>query len=520
MQTRAPLLTSNSCGRRAALRAAATGILLGLVVSACSARPHTQVIIPPSGKLLLNGVSIVDTRDGSIQDDMSVLMGQGKIVSIAPRGTIAADAAVQSVDARGKFIVPGYNDMHAHPLGSDDPSATLALMLANGITGFRQMSGSPELLRERREHTLPLTREAPNLLVMPGSILSPANAGKVESALATIREQKADGADFIKVAMAGGPVFFAALEEAKRLGLPFVGHLQQGVDAAVASKSGMHSIEHLGPGDTLLISCSRDEAALRQQVAKLPPVKGLPFRSSIVEKVFAYFFRNTIINPSTLVDDAAAARFRSILGSYDEAKCRKLAAGFVADGSWQVPTLNRARTMQFADTNEYSNDPDLRYIAADTLKDWRRVTAKYISKVPASTRETLHQMYALQTKVAKLFSDAGVHMLAGSDLGGGWVLPGFSLHQEFDELGKAGIAPLRILQMTTLNAAEFLGRSASMGTVEVGKDADLVLLEGNPVDGVQNLHKIGGVIRAGFYYSRQDLAALLAKVANAGGAAL
>ena len=518
MQTHTALLPSNRSRRRAAFRAAAASIVLAMALCACSARPRTQVIIPPSGKLLLNGVSIVDTRDGTVQADQSILMERGKIVRIAPQGTIAADAAVQSVDARGKFVVPGYNDMHAHALGPDDPSSTLALMLANGITGFRQMSGSPDLLRQRREQTLPLTREAPDLLIMPGSILSPANAGTVESALATIREQKADGADFIKVAVVSTPVFFASLDEAKRAGLPFVGHLQQGVDAAVASKGGMHSIEHLGPGDTLLLSCSRDEAALRQQVAKLPPVKGLPFRSSIVEKVFAYFFRNTVINPSTLVDDAAAARFRSILGSYDEEKCRKLAAGIVADGSWQVPTLIRVRTMQFADTNEYGNDPNLRYIAADTLKDWRRVTAKYVSKVPAATRETLHQLYALQTKVAKLFSDAGVHMLAGSDLGGGWVLPGFSLHQEFDELGKAGIAPLRILQMTTLNGAEFLGRGASMGTVEAGKNADLVVLDADPTQSVQNLHKIVAVVRAGFYYSRQDLDAMLEKVVKSGGA--
>ena len=510
---------SHACGR-SAWRAAIVGPLLGVMLCACSKLPSEPVAIAPSGKLLLNGVNVVDTRNGAVQTDMSILMEQGKIVRIAAQGAIPADTSMKSIDARGKFVVPGYNDMHAHPLGPKDPSATLALMLANGITGFRQMQGSPELLRQRREHTLPLTREAPALLIMPGSILSPANAGKVELALATIREQKTQGADFIKVALVSPPVFFAALAEAKRLGLPFVGHLQQGVDAAVASKAGMHSIEHLGPGDTLLVSCSGDETALRAAVATLPPVKGLPFRSSLVENVFAYFFRNTVINPSTLVDDAAATRFRRILSSYDEAKCRKLAAGFVADNSWQVPTLIRVRTMQFADTDQYVSDPNLRYIAADTLKDWRRVTAKYVSKVPAATRETLHQVYALQMNVAKLFSDTGVHMLAGSDLGGGWVLPGFSLHQEFDELGKAGIAPLRILQMTTLNAADFLERSANMGTVEEGRNADLVLLDANPTESVQSLHQISGVVRAGYYYSRQDLNALLEKVVKSGGAAL
>ncbi|MGS0759524.1 amidohydrolase family protein, partial [Roseateles sp. GG27B] len=68
----------------------------------------------------------------------------------------------------------------------------------------------------------------------------------------------------------------------------------------------------------------------------------------------------------------------------------------------------------------------------------------------------------------------------GSDLGGGWVIPGFSLHQEFRLLAEAGLSPLEVLQMTTLNGAEYLQRQATMGTVEAGKNADLVLLEANP----------------------------------------
>jgi imidazolonepropionase-like amidohydrolase len=83
-----------------------------------------------------------------------------------------------------------------------------------------------------------------------------------------------------------------------------------------------------------------------------------------------------------------------------------------------------------------------------------------------------------------------------------------AIHQYFNELAKAGLFPLRILQMTTLNPAEFLDRTATMGSIDVGKNADIVLLDSNPIESVQNLHGISGVVRAGFYYSHADLDAL------------
>jgi imidazolonepropionase-like amidohydrolase len=85
------------------------------------------------------------------------------------------------------------------------------------------------------------------------------------------------------------------------------------------------------------------------------------------------------------------------------------------------------------------------------------------------------------------------------------VVPGFGLHQEFDLLAQAGLTPLEILQMTTLNGAKFLGREKTMGSVAPGKVADLVLLDANPVADVGNLHRINAVIRRGTYYSTPAL---------------
>lgn len=181
-------------------------------------------------------------------------------------------------------------------------------------------------------------------------------------------------------------------------------------------------------------------------------------------------------------------------------------------GSWQVPTLIRLKTSWFADSPAFAADPNLRFMPPDTVAEWRDATADYVEKVPPAARALFRRGYALDLRAVKLFDEERVPMLAGSDESGGWEVPGFSLHQEFDELAKAGLSPLHILQMTTVDAATFLGRTATMGTVAPGRAADLVLLDADPTHDVGNLRRIAGVVRAGRLYDRAALAALRRRV--------
>jgi imidazolonepropionase-like amidohydrolase len=127
-------------------------------------------------------------------------------------------------------------------------------------------------------------------------------------------------------------------------------------------------------------------------------------------------------------------------------------------------------------------------------------------------RRTFANAYPRQLQLAKILADAGVRMMTGSD--GGWLSgPGLTLQEEFVQLAMAGLSPLRVLQMTTINAAEYLGRTSTMGTVEPGRNADLVLLDANPLERVEHLGLIAGVVRAGFHYSREDLNRLRDRVA-------
>ena len=442
---------------------------------------------------------------------MAVRVRAPRIVDVYRIGSKPDAPGARRIDATDRFIVPGYNDMHSHVLELADPSGALALMLAEGVTGFRQMSGSPALLAKRRSGTLPIGREAPALHETPGSILTPFNAGSAKDVIAEVRRQKAQGADFIKVGFVNPDVFFVAIEEARRIGIGILGHLQEGTDALDATRAGFRSIEHLGPGSTVWISCSADEAALRddsyrRDVIKAPPIK-IPFLEALVMKRLG----KMLINPSAFAKPADVARLDRAVTTFDPDKGHAVAEAFAADGSWQVPTLVRLRTQEYADRPEYEQDDGLAFMPEANVRRWREVTDRY-KALPAEMIKTFRDAYPRQQALAKLFADAGVRMMVGTD-GGSFLGPGLTLKQEFKELSDAGIAPLDILRMTTVNAADYLGRTASMGTIEIGYDADMVLLAADPLDRVENLHRIAGVVRNGVYYASADLDALKAQVA-------
>lgn len=459
--------------------------------------------------LLLEGVTVVGTADGSLRRNMAVLVRDGRIIRVAPAGKVTVDAGVRRVNARGKYVVPGFLDMHAHPLNSPTPQGALSLMLAYGITGFRQMSGTPQLLAARSSGRLPMGQDAPALLATPGMVLAGPLATNPAAAVAAVDAQKAQGADFIKVVDLRPAAFNAALARATADGLTFGGHLPPDVDVRDAARRGMRHIEHLGPNDGLLLACSTDEGAIRAAAAAAPPQAA----TTVNFQASPAAVRRLVLNPMLSLPPAAWARERRVLATYDDAKCRALARELKAAGVWQVPTLVRLRAMELADDPALAAQPALRYVPADDRRLWREVAAEFTTRLSQADRDTLRALWARQLKLTKLFDDAGVPMLAGTDLGGQWIAPGVSLHQEFDLLGEAGLSPLRILQMTTIDGARFLGREATMGSVAEGRNADLVLLDGNPLASAANLHRIAAVMRAGRYYDRAALDGLMRKAA-------
>ena len=470
-------------------------------------------------RTILRGTTAIDVCDGTARRAVDITIESGRIASIAPTSD-DHPGRVAVVEAAGTYAVPGFCDMHAHPLsGRGDAEPALRLMLARGVTGFRQMGGSRKLLDDRSAAKLVLPADGPALLCTPGDVLLPFNAGSEDVALQSVRQQAEAGADFIKVAVVTPQVFFPAQAEAARLGLTTVGHLPVGIDVRAASDGRMRSIEHLGPGVGIVAACCDHQSAIEQAVAdrpapKFPSVPRLPFADRLMEMLMARVMANIVINPVLLAKPADAELIADACQSFNDSKARELARVFAADQTWQCPTLIRLRTQQFCDDPNYHADPNNRFASRRTLKGWRKAAKKYASR-PEPMRTAYHRLYARQLNMVRIFDEEGVKMITGSDVGGsGWEIPGFALHQEFDQLAVAGLTPLRILQMTTINAAEFLGRTDSMGTLEPGKDADIVLLSGDPIENVAHLHDIAGVVRAGRHYSPETLTSTIETIAE------
>jgi hypothetical protein len=471
---------------------------------------------------VIKDVAIVNTRDGSLAKGMDVLVKNGRIGKIGKTGSIPSPGAAHTMSAGGKYLVPGFLDMHAHAMYSHalsaiDQQQNFNLMIANGITGFREMSGSKELIAQARllrQEIEAGTAVAPEPLIIPGDVLNifpgqmlpifegsgEAGADPAEMARIEVTRQKEYGAEFIKIANANREAFFAIQDTAGRLGLHVAGHLNPVVSATEASNAGLKAIEHLGPLLGILLDCSIAEKMIRRKMTAPGPAlfAGPPSLEMI---------RRIVANPMMLAwsRKGAAAGLQFAIKTFSKKKGRVLSKVFVRNGTWQVPTLIRVRTMEIFNDPVYRNDPNLRYVAPETRAMWQELADEYEQKASGAVKRAFRSLYDLQLELVKLFKEEGVHMLAGSDMTGGWCIPGFSLQQEFRELSNAGLSPLEILQMTTLKGAEFLGREATMGTVEEGKKGDLVVLDANPIESAGNLGKIHAVVLRGRCLPKAEL---------------
>jgi imidazolonepropionase-like amidohydrolase len=458
-------------------------------------------LIVTKGTVLWNA-TVVDTRDGSHDRHQVIVIDEGKIRKIARIGAIHLEVrgSAQRINASEKFVVPGYLDMHAHAIDSADKQPSFwPLFIANGITGFRQMSGGTAQIQRAQKLNADSAAglvDAPEVLGVPGDLF----AGPFPPAVAVglVQQQKAAGATFAKVISIRPDTLFAILAMPKDQGLEVAGHLLPSVSAVESSNRGWRSIEHLGAGYGIVLDCAADPL-LRPDILKLPPVPLSP---------------TGVISPY-LTRGGEAPLYQRVIDTYSATKCQEVAATMAKNGTWQALTMIRLRTMLNSDDPMFRNDPHLKYVEPTLRALWEQLAQQYAATVPASAAATFRQYYDLQLNMARLLNRNGVPMLAGSDVGGIWVIPGFSLHQEFREMADAGFSPLQILQASTLNGARFLGREATMGTVEEGKNADLVLLDRDPIQDSRNLDKIEAVVLKGKYFSKHALEKMKRDVADA-----
>ncbi|MBT32198.1 MAG: hypothetical protein CMO01_21260 [Thalassobius sp.] len=451
--------------------------------------------------IILSQVHIINPTNGQISELSDVLIENGKITAIESN---IDSSDVARINMKGKYLIPGFIDMHTHVFNEMDPRKTLNLFKAYGITGFREMAGSTELLKMRANGELPILTNQPQLLAMPGDLLMPNTAGDPEEAVEKVRQQKAEGADFVKIAWVTPEVFYATLAEGKQIGMRILGHVPGQVDMEMAADSGLVSVEHLGMNFSGLAVASTKKEELLAQAPSVPSImKYMPeFATGLAHEMI----EKKLINPMQGFSPEEFVRTTKILETYDQQKSIMAAKHYASAGMWQSPTLIRLKTSMLAFEQDNQSVSQLQYISPEEIAKWKEVTKSYDESLTKEQKDLLKMVYSKELELVKLFADQGVKMFAGSDaVTAGWVVPGYSLHQEFDELEKAGLSPLQVLQMATINGAEFLGKDEDLGTVAVGKMANLVILKENPLESVQNLHSIDAVIINGYYDEQKTL---------------
>lgn len=471
------------------MRRSTSTLLLFLIwinlASAQTRRPTT---------LAFTHVTVIDMTGAPPKRNMTVLVTGNRITNISRLNRLRLPPGAQIIDAGGKFLIPGLWDMHVHFTRFD---TTFPLFIANGVTGVRNMGGElDELLRWRAE--VASGKIVGPRIVACGPIVDgpqPAAHGPTivvkdaAEARAAVDMLKQRGADCVKVYdRLPRDAYFAIIDEAKKQGLPVVGHVPLSITSVEASDAGQKSIEHLG---SILESSSTLESELFKEERSSEPITPSDFPRRI------------------------AVRGARMLDTYNERRADQIFAHFVKNKTWQVPTLEFKWAQTFIDDLSRKADDRLRYIPETDQQWWgptKNFFARYRTPEYISFRKRLWQK---ELDMVGATHRAGVPFMAGTDLSGAYVFPGFSLHHELELLVQAGFTPMQALQTATRNPAVFLGELTSQGTIETGKLANLVLLEANPLTDIRNTQRINAIVLNGKFLSREDLNKLLNEAAAA-----
>ena len=442
---------------------------------------------------VLKHVNIIDVKGSPVQRDMTITIKGNRIISIEKTSKAKIPQNSLIIDAKDKYLIPGLWDMHVHVFNniSKTPADTndFSLYIANGVTGIREMwtkmESMPEVNRWRKQaYELPGTVPrigAVGTMVdgFPSQWPNSDTATMEAGARQIVQQIKAAGIDFVKVYnRLPRKAYFAIADECKKQNISFAGHVPNRILLKEAADAGQRSIEHL-TGSRIIFD---DDCSIFAEEVK----KELP--------------------DSILVSSPSVPIMEQVLELCDKEKALALFRHMAEKNVWHCPTMVLYK--RFAtDSLIVVNDPRLKYISPSEKELWKKETGPRLRKKPSGNYLGRALAQVLQMK------QAGIQFLAGTDFDNHYLYPGFSLHDELQLFVDAGFSPLEALQTATFNPANFLGAIDSLGTIEKGKIADLVLLDANPLTDIHNTQKINAVFANGKYLSKETLQAMLDKAA-------
>ena len=459
--------------------------LLALASPALAARQDADVLV--------RHATLVDVEHARTLPGQAVVIRGADIVAVGEDATLAGQwRARRTVDARGRYLIPGLWDMHVHfgggPALVEENKALLPLYVAHGITSVRDASGDlPGQVLAWRAQIANGQLFGPQLFTSGAKIegIAPVWKGTLEAGdeagvdAALDREQR-DRVDFVKItdSTLKPELFLYALSEAKKRGLRTSGHIPMALTVGQAVDAGISSIEHL---DYAFQAGIPDEAAIAADFA------------------------------AGRIDRAEASR--RLHEGFDRATAMAAYRRFAERGVAVTPTLDGSRILSFLDSETHADDPYLAYIGPGL----RRTYAWRVERAASATPEQIQARHARHARVAAvlpLLQEAGVRIMAGTDAGflNSYNYPGIGLHNELALYVRHGLTPAQALATATRNGPAWFGRLDRYGAIAAGKAAELVLLERNPLQDLGATPGIDTVVMRGVVYDRAALDAMLAGV--------
>ena len=395
-------------------------------------------------------------REGVLADQ-TVVVRDGRIAEVGPAARVRVPAGALRVDGRGRYLMPGLAEMHGHlpnpNAGAAITETVLFLYVANGVTVVRGMQGNTDHLDLKRRVAAGEVL-GPRLFV-PGPQLSGNSVPTADSGRRLVEAQQAAGFDHVKIQEGlARDVYDTIVATAKRVGIAFAGHVPNAVGVPHALASGQKSIDHL---------------------------------DNYVE---------TVGGPD----------------SADDARIGQVVAATCAAGTWTVPTL--ALWEVFLGTDDpavLGTRPELQYVPPQWRANWAQQVGQM--RQNAAPGGGGAATIALRRRILKALQDAGCPIALGTDSPQLFSVPGFSIHREMAAMAAAGLTPQQILTAGTRNVARYYGAEREFGTVTVGRRADLLLLEANPLSDLANVARRAGVMVNGRWLPEADIQARLTRIA-------
>lgn len=454
---------------------------------------HAQAL--PQKQFLIYNAQIVDVLKGKIKSERALLIEGDQITALGDFSKLSKGVPEsQMLDAKNKFIIPGLWDMHIHLEGQgleEDNQALLPLFIAFGITTVRDCASDlGETVLKWRDEINAGKLFGPNLFTA-GLKLEGKNSswkGDLEIENETelnlmMDKQDVWAPDFIKITdnKLHGELFLKSIQAAHERGYVVSGHVPIDLTLEEMVDAGFSSVEHAG----YLNRLGYDQ---KEIVAQL--------------------------KAGTMTNAQASALYK---GDFDQQKANRNYKILGNKGLYVTPTYIGGKQIAYGDEENHLLDSMM------TTYLTKAFTAEYLKRIERMKNETPEQMKerkkTYQFNISQLvhYQNAGITILAGSDgaMLNALVYPGQSLIQELQIFQDAGLKPIDVLRAATINGARFLKKELEMGSIDIGKRADLVLLESNPLEDINATTRISGVFTKSSYLGRADLDKILSDAREA-----